>query len=149
MHANGNWRQGLQSFCWVAILCGLWGNSCLVSAQQVDPKKEGAKKSAPKAVAAYADAAKFQNMKLYDIAIEDWQRFLTKFSDDPLASKAQHYLGICHLELKQFAKAGAAFELVVKNHPTFENLEQTYLNLGWCQYSLALVEKKALQPLLI
>jgi TolA-binding protein len=143
MHANGNWRQGLQSFCWVAILCGLLGNSCLVSAQEVDPKKEGAKKSSPKAEAAYADAAKFQNMKLYDIAIEDWQRFLTKFPDDPLASKAQHYLGICHLELKQFAKAAAAFELVLKNHPDFENLEQTYLNLGWCQYSLALVEKKA------
>ena len=142
MNANGNWRQGLQNFCWVAILCGLLGHSCHVSAQEVDPKKQGAKKSSPKAVAAYADAAKFQNMKLYDIAIEDWQRFLTKFPDDPLASKAQHYLGICHLELKQFAKAGAAFELVVKNHPTFENLEQTYLNLGWCQYSLALVEKK-------
>jgi len=142
MNANGNWRQRLQNFCWAAILCGLLGHSCFVSAQEVDPKKAGAKKSSLKAVAAYADAAKFQNMKLYDIAIEDWQRFLTKFPDDPLASKAQHYLGICHLELKQFAKAGAAFEVVLKNHPTFENLEQTYLNLGWCQYSLALVEKK-------
>jgi len=143
MHANGNWRQGLQSFCWVAILCGLLGDSCLVAAQQADPKKEGAKKSSDKARNAYSDAAEFQNKKLYDVAIEDWQRFLTKFPEDPLASKAQHYLGICHLELKEFAKAADAFALVLKNHPDFENLEQTYLNLGWCQYSLALAEKKA------
>ena len=142
MNANGNWPQGLGRFCWVAILCGLLGNACHVWAQQEDSKKEEAKKSSPKAVAAYADAAKFQNMKLYDIAIEDWERFLTKFPEDPLASKAQHYLGVCHLEQKQFAKAGVAFELVLKNHPTYENLEQTYLNLGWCQYSLALMEKK-------
>ena len=86
MNAKGNLRQRLQNFCWAAILCGLLGHSCFVSAQEVDPKKAGAKKSSLKAVAAYADAAKFQNMKLYDIAIEDWQRFLTKFPDDPLAS---------------------------------------------------------------
>ena len=71
MNANGNWRLGLQNFCWAAVLCGLFGISCHLSAQEADPKKEDAKKSSPKAVAAYSDAAKFQNMKLYDIAIEE------------------------------------------------------------------------------
>ena len=53
----------------------------LVSGQE----KKAEEKSDPKAVAIYGDAASFQNKKLYDIAIEEWQRLLKTYPADPLA----------------------------------------------------------------
>lgn len=93
-------------------------------------------KSSPEAEAMYADAANFQNNNSFELAAEEWAKFLTKYPKDPLAAKAQHYLGVCQLQLKQYDKAAAAFALVVKNHPKFEMVEDAYLNLGWSQYSL-------------
>ncbi len=84
----------------------------------------------------YSDAASFQNNSAFDLAAEEWEKFLKKFPKDPLAAKAQHYLGVCHLQSKRFDKAAAAFEGVVKNHPDFDLIQDAYLNLGWCQYSL-------------
>jgi len=84
----------------------------------------------------YADAASYQNNGAFDLAAEEWESFLKKFPQDPLAAKAQHYLGVCQLQLKHFDKAAAAFEAVVRNHPKFDSLEDAYLNLGWSQYSL-------------
>ena len=145
MKVMGTIGQRFQTFCFAALLCGLCLPSSLVSGQEAaaEKKAQAGKKSTPKAVAAYADAANFQNQKLYDIAIEEWEKFLAKYPDDPLVSKAQQYLGVCHLQLKDYAKASLAFETVLKKYPNFENLEQTYLNLGSCHYSQALVEKKS------
>ncbi|MCA9201968.1 MAG: tetratricopeptide repeat protein, partial [Planctomycetales bacterium] len=58
---------------------------------------------------------------------------------DSLAPKAQHYLGVCYMQLQppQYSQAAGAFGDVVKNHPKFEMLQDSLLNLGWCQYSLA------------
>ncbi|MCP4815196.1 MAG: tetratricopeptide repeat protein, partial [Planctomycetaceae bacterium] len=142
---NSIWNSRQQScVSWFAvILLGVLMHGSDLQAQPDAPGKQPpAKNSSPKAVAAYADAANFQNQKLYDIAIEEWERFLGKFADDPLASKAQQYLGVCHLQQKQYAKASVAFEAVLKKYPDFANLEETFLNLAWCHYSQALVEKK-------
>jgi len=84
----------------------------------------------------YADAANFQNNNAFDLAAEEWEKFLKKFPKDPLAAKAQQYLGVCHLQLKRFDRAAAAFEAVVKNYPQSDLIQDAYLNLGWCQYSL-------------
>ncbi|MFP6618254.1 MAG: tetratricopeptide repeat protein [Pirellulaceae bacterium] len=142
---NSNWISRQRScISWFAVmLLGvLMHGSDLLAQPDANDKQQPAKKSSPKAVAAYADAANFQNQKLYDIAVEEWERFLGKFADDPLAGKAQQYLGVCHLQQKQYAKASIAFEAVLKKYPDFGNLEETYLNLAWCHYSQALVEKK-------
>ena len=98
---------------------------------------EDASQSSREALVLYGDAANFQNNGAFDLAAEEWQKFLQKFPKDPLAAKAQHYLGVCHMQLKHFDQAATAFQAVVSNHPKFEALQDVYLNLGWCQYSLA------------
>jgi len=102
-----------------------------------------AAKSTPEAEAMYADAANFQNNSSFELAAEEWEKFLKKYPKDPLAAKAQHYLGVCELQLKHYDKAAVAFAAVVKNYPKFEALEDAYLNLGWSQYSLGQHEPAA------
>lgn len=98
-----------------------------------EPKAE----SSNAAKQAFADAANFQNNGSFDGAAGEWELFLKNYPKDPLAPKAQHYLGVCRLQLKEFDKAAAAFEAVVKNYPKFDLLEETLYNLASSQYSLA------------
>jgi TolA-binding protein len=100
--------------------------------------------SSPAALQLYRDAANFQNNGAFELAVEEWQKFLKAHPKDPLAAKAQHYLGVCQLQLKQVEPAAASFEAVIKNHPKFELLEDTYLNLASSEYSLAAGGKKDL-----
>lgn len=119
-------RRLSESGVWaiLALFCGL-GSSMLASGQE----------STPEALNVYADAAGFQNGGQYDLAAEEWEKFLKRFAKDPLFKKAQHYAGVCRLQLKEYEKAAAHFEQVVKD-PKFEQLEDAFLNLAWCQYSL-------------
>lgn len=94
-------------------------------------------KSSAVALTMYADAASYQNKSAFDLAAEEWGRFLQRFPDDPLAPKARHYLGVCQVQLKQYAAAIGTFAALIERHPQFEQLEDSYLNLGWCHYSLA------------
>jgi TolA-binding protein len=108
-----------------------------VSAPAAAQEKPAEAKSSPEALQLYRDAANFQNNKAFELAVEEWQKFLKDHPKDPLAAKAQHYLGVCQLQLKQVEAAVASFEAVIKNHPKFELLEDTYLNLASSQYALA------------
>ena len=120
-------------------LCAVFlinGADCSAVAQDAATKKKPPE-SSPEALAVYGDAANFQNNRVYQIAETEWVKFLAKFPDDPLAAKAQHYLGICCLKLKKLDDAGAAFQKVVSKYPAFELTEEAYLNLGWCQFTLA------------
>jgi TolA-binding protein len=92
--------------------------------------------SPPEALNVYSDAANFQNNGAFELAADEWEKFLKNYPQDPLAAKAQHYVGVCYLQLKQLAKAAAAFDAVVKKYPDFDLIQDAYLNLGWCQYSL-------------
>src|SRR5258707_617011 len=65
--------------------------------------------SSEEARKSFADAATLQNNNAYDVAVEEWEKFLKNYAKDPLAPKAQHYLGVCQLQLKQYDKAAAAF----------------------------------------
>lgn len=124
---------------WLVVGCLLASTAVSATAQ------EAATKSTPESEAMYADAANFQNNGSFELAAEEWTKFLAKFPKDPLAAKAQHYLGVCELQQKKFDKAAAAFALVIKNHPKFEMLEDAYLNLGWSQYSLGSADPKQLE----
>jgi len=44
-------------------------------------------------------------------------RILKQFPKDPLAIKAQHYAGVCHLQLKHFTEAAQHFQAVVTKDP--------------------------------
>lgn len=91
----------------------------------------------------FAVAVGFQNQKLYELAIDEWATFIKKFPNDSRLDKAQHYLGTCHLQAKQYPAAIAAFEAVSKQFPKFELLDQSLQNLGTAWYSQAQQSKKA------
>jgi len=121
-------RYGVVYFV-VFLSCLLTNLPRQASAQQAPSPQE--------ALLVYRDAANFQNNGAFDLAAEEWGRFLKRFPKDPLAPKAQHYLGVCQLQLKQYQKAADAFQQVVTKYPEFEAIQDAYLNLGWCQYTLA------------
>src|SRR4051812_16173828 len=106
--------------------------------------QEKAAVSSEEAKKSFADAANLQNNNAFDVAIEEWEKFLKNYSKDPLAPKAQHYLGVCQLQLKQYDKAATNFQAVVTNYPKFELLEESYVNLGSSQYALALAGNAAM-----
>ena len=82
-------------------------------------------------------AAALQNKELWDLASDEWKKFLEKYPKDPRADAAQHYLGTCYMKSKKFDEALAAFNAVLKDYPTFKKIEDTYLNLGITQFSAA------------
>jgi TolA-binding protein len=106
--------------------------------------QEKAVVSSSAAVLAYREAANFQNNGALEVAVEEWQKFLKNFAGDPLAAKAQHYLGVCQLQLKNYPAAAEAFEAVAAKHPKFELLEETLFDMGTCQYAMARGGQKAL-----
>lgn len=93
-------------------------------------------KSLPDALSLYADAASFQNNGAFELAAEEWEKFLKQYPQDPLADKARHYAGVCRMQLKQYARAVAHLRPVVAKGKGFELAEDALLNLAWCQYSL-------------
>jgi len=129
-------RQLRSRACFVAwgLLAAFLTSRPTAFTQAAEEAKPAA--SPQEALYQYSDAASFQNNGKFDLAAEEWESFLKKFPKDPLAAKAQHYLGVCRLQLKHFDKAAAAFETLVTEHPKFDLIEDAYLNLAWCQYSL-------------
>ena len=119
-------------------LLAAWASLATTMLAQDAKKAKAAKpaSSSQEALVVYSDAASFQNNGAFELAAEEWDKFLQKYPQDPLVAKAQHYLGVCNLQLKRWDKAAAAFAAVVKNYPEFDAIQDAYLNLGWCQYSL-------------
>src|SRR6186997_1345370 len=89
------------------------------------PAQEKGAVSSSAAVLAYREAANFQNNGALEVAAEEWQKFLKNHANDPLAAKAQHYLGMCQLQLKDYGAAAKAFAAVIGKYPKFELLEDS------------------------
>ena len=47
----------------------------------------------------FRDCVAFQDRGVYDLAADEWEKFLKQFLRDRLAAKAHHYLGLCRLLL--------------------------------------------------
>ncbi len=73
-------------------------------------------KSPPAWVRQFRDSVAFQDRGVYDLAADEWEKFLEQFPKDPLTPKAQHYLGLCRLLLKQYDAATVAFQRVIDVH---------------------------------
>jgi TolA-binding protein len=101
-----------------------------------------AAKSSPEAERIYLDGRNYQNGGAFDLAAIEWAKLVKDFPKDPLADKAQHYLGVCLLKLDKPTEAEASFQAVVKNYPKFDLMEDTLLSLGACQYAQAVAGKK-------
>lgn len=112
------------------------------TAQDAAAQQDAAAESSEAALAAYADAANFQTNGALDLAIEAWQKFLKEHGDDPLASKAAHYLGVCYMQRgePQFEAAADAFARALQD-PKFELREESLANRGWCLYAAATQEE--------
>ncbi len=118
----------------IALVLGTLSVFILQSATAAE--RPATSKSTPEALNLYSDAASYQNNKAYDLALEEWEKFLKQFPADPLSDKARHYAGVCELQLKHLEKAIAYFQPVVAKGAKFEFAEDSLLNLAWSQYSL-------------
>lgn len=131
-----------RSFFHTIILCLL--AFATVAFAQEEEKKSEEPKSSKEALLMYAEAAGFQNNQQFDLAGQEWAKFLKAHKDDPRAMEARYNLAVCQLQQKDFKTAVANLEnVVVKADDSFERLEDAYLNLGWCQYSVALENQPA------
>ncbi len=117
---------------WLAGLL-LVGGLCL----QPDVATAQNNESPPEALKIYEGAVNAQTGNAFELAAEEWGRFLTMFPKDPLAPKARYYEGVCYLQLRNWERAIGAFGQVLKDYPKFELREDAFVNLGWCQYSAA------------
>jgi TolA-binding protein len=129
-YATGSWRRRIAILV-LGVTLAAWVSSALAQEKPVEAK------SSPQAIRQYRDAVAFQNRGVYDLAADEWSAFLTKFATDPLAGKAQHYLGVCLLQQQKLDEAIAAFDKAIKDFPASDITEQSYLNLGLAQYSAA------------
>ncbi len=105
---------------------------------------DSSSQSSAAAVAQYRAARALHNGEQYDFAVKEWEAFLEKFSDDPLAPKAQHYAGVCYLQLKRHDDAIRAYESLLKKHANYELADAGYLNLGMAYYAAAQAGKSEL-----
>jgi len=103
---------------------------------------EKAAESPPAARLAFNGAVSAQKSGFFDAAVDQWQAFLKSYPKDPLAPKAELYLGMCQLQQKDFEGAAATFAAVVEKYPKFDLLEDAYQNLASAEYSLGVGGKK-------
>ena len=86
----------------------------------------------------YTDAASFHNNNVFELAVEEWERFLQNYPQHELARKARYYLGVCYFQLKKHPQAISAFQSTItkEDKQEFELLEDAYLNLGSAQFAM-------------
>ncbi len=87
----------------------------------------------------FRDGASYQNNEAFELAIEEWNKFLAEYADNKLALDARYNLGVCQIQLKRLTQAVATFTQVATDADAdFKHLENTYLNLASSQYTLGL-----------
>lgn len=106
------------------LLCAAWTYSALAA----EPLADSA------AARAYAAAAALQNRQLYELAADEWGRFLEKHPQDARADLAHYYRGVCLFQTKQYEPAAGEFRAVVVGHPKSQQLEAAYYQLGLALY---------------
>ncbi|WP_146599000.1 tetratricopeptide repeat protein [Novipirellula aureliae] len=110
----------------------------LISVVTATTQVSGAEESSEAAIAVYADAANFQTNGAIELAIESWKKFLADYPNDPMASKAAHYLGVCYMQQEEpdYAAAAASFGKALADSD-YDLREESLANQGWCLYSAA------------
>ncbi len=132
---NSDFRRSLWS---VLVNSGLLGGILLLIAVFLAPwsRADDAADYNEKAMSLYADAANFQTNGAIDLAIEGWKKYLEKYPDEPFATKAAHYLGVCYMQqtLPNYPAACDAFSKAIKDEKS-ELREESLVNLGWCEFA--------------
>lgn len=68
----------------------------------------------------------------YDLAIDGFRDFLSRYPDDTLADNAQYWLGECHYVQDHVTEAAREFERVLSDHPDGDKVPAAKLKLGYC-----------------
>lgn len=114
----------------------LAGVSVLV-ASAIRPGAAIAEEAAAEATRQYAAAVALQNRGEYELAADEWTKFINTHRTDARCDKAFHYLGVCYLMAGKLDPAIQSFETVIKTYPNFDLLDSTHHFLGIAQYRLA------------
>ncbi len=101
--------------------------------------------SAQQATQIYNAAAALFNRRTYDLAAEEWERFLKAAPDHPRVPYALTYLGICYINLDKPQQAAQVLDKVVRLHGKHKIAEQAWLHLGIARYLAAKGDPQALQ----
>ena len=88
----------------IAAICG-----CLLFVASLT-RADGPPVSSETAKTAYAAAAALQNREAWDLAAEEWQALIAAHPQDPLATTARYYLGLCRIKQSQWAEAAKTLE---------------------------------------
>ncbi|MFZ5833094.1 MAG: tetratricopeptide repeat protein [Planctomycetota bacterium] len=86
--------------------------------------------------ASFNAAVALQNRGEFELAAEEWARFLADNPRDSRRGRALHYLGVCQTQSGQFAAAEKSFDTVVQESPQLEMIDTTWLYLGVARYNI-------------
>lgn len=111
---------------WLAVGLLSWACTTTVSAQATNTDDAARRQ--------FAAAAALQNREQFELAADEWQKFVAQFPQNERAPLARHYLGLCQLKAKQYPAAIKSLEKLVADAPKIEELEPSYLYLGLAQY---------------
>ncbi len=117
----------------VALLPAVWGG--VVVERSVHAQVPAAAQNAVAANQQFASAAALHNRQAWDLAADEWAKFIKDFAADERVSLARHYLGVCRLQLKDYAGAGAVFKELITANPKFEQIASSKLYLGMAQFN--------------
>ncbi len=132
-------RQFLTAVGLCIALC--LGRGGLVAQESSPPEPP----SQAQAVRLYNSAAALFNRRAYELAAEEWRRFLKAYPKHPRAPQAMTYLGICYISLDQPQKAVEVLDQVVRQHGKQKIAEQAWLHLGIARYMAAKGNAQALE----
>ncbi len=66
----------------------------------------------------------------YDLAIMQFQEFISRFPDNPMTDDAQYWLGECYYGKKDYSKAIPEFDKEEKNYPKSDKLVSALFKMG-------------------
>ena len=123
-------------------------SNCLAQEAETAEKSGTQRESSPEALAIYSDAASYQKNNAFELAAEEWQKFLKDHGDDPKATEARYNLGTCFYQLATSGNDPAKLEEAVSllreaiaKRDDLERPEDAYFNLGSAIYSQALKDQ--------
>lgn len=84
----------------------------------------------------YRAAAALYDRGLYDLAIDEWKKFVDTYPSHDRHAYGQHYLGISYFQAGDQKNALAQFSKLLKDTPNFDLAEQAMLYMGVSQLNL-------------
>ena len=113
-----------------------WGAVLLAVVVSGPLRQARAEEKTAEATRQYNAAVAWQNKGVYEMAAEEWVKFINAYKDDPRCDRAFHYLGVCYLKANHLDQARQSFETVVKSYPKCNLLDATYYCLGLTLYDM-------------